>query len=166
MEPVIIDLSGNRNVSNHVLPVMGMVIIVSAILLSVINVHNFFSNKEVIRACETRIKQYRKQFENKELKTEQKEIDYLLSIIKKDLSPLIMVLTAMEECKPDRLIINELSFSESSEKIYLKGETNQVKSTSRFLTNLEKTDHFNVMLISQRVTDRQTLIFELNAEWK
>ncbi len=166
MRPVVINLSSYVNFMQKVLLIIANVMFVTALGFSVVNAYNYILKNNTIEEHKFNIVTFRKQAENKEQKKIKKELGYLISIIEKDLFPFPKVLTEIEQYKPERVDIHELTFSDNLKNIIIKGESGHFESVSIFFTKMEQSKHFTVKHIKQGIKENRNILFELAIEWK
>ena len=166
MKPVTINLSLYINIVRKVLLVTAIILGFAAFVFTAINIYGYIANRKTITEYQSRIEKLKKQAENKDQKKLKKEFNYLIPVIERDLFPLPLFLTEIEKNKPEKIDINELTFSETLKTVTIKGESNYVESVSAFLIEMEKSKHFSVNLIRQVIKEDHSILFELKAEWK
>lgn len=166
MKPVTINLSLYINILRKILLVTAIILGLAAFVFTAINIYGYIANRKTITEYQSRIEKLKKQAENKELKKLEKEFNFLIPVIERDLFSLPLFLTEIEKNKPEKIDIYELSFSETLKAVTIKGESNYVESVSDFLIAMEKSKYFSVNLIKQVIKEDRSIMFELKAEWK
>jgi hypothetical protein len=165
MKPVTINLSLYVNISKKALLVVATILTFIAFVFVAVNTYNYVSNRKIIEEYKSKVEQFQKLAENKEQKKIKKELNYLISVIEKDLFPLPQILTEIEQCKPEKVDIHRLIFSENLKNVTINGESDYVESVSAFLLAMEKSKYFSAKLIRQRIKENHSILFELKAEW-
>ncbi|MFH2059881.1 MAG: hypothetical protein ABIJ59_13385 [Pseudomonadota bacterium] len=178
MKPISINLAVKSNFWRKIsLPIAAIFAIIT-LGITVMNMNDYYANIEVIKTYELRIKEVNKRSEvkrkaaqknvidSKEDKRFKQDLNYLSDIIKKNMFALPAVLTEIERVKSDRVDINELIFSDDFMVVRIKGESNHVKSVSEFVVGMDRSNHFDIDLSKEEISDDKKIIFELKARWK
>ena len=179
MKPVNINLVNKPNVWKKIFLVLAALLCFVAIGFTTINIYNYYANKKVMLAYQTRFEKVSKQSrQNRSIeektkvltkddeKKNQQELHYLKGIITKNMFPLVEVLTQIEILKPDQIDINSLLFSKNLKTVVIKGESNNISQVSLFLKKMNTSRDFVIELSKEEINEDKRIIFELIARWR
>ena len=177
MKPVTINLVVKKNIWGKVSLGLVAIFVFATLGITLVTIYDYYANTKVIKTYESRLKEInrrsaQKKIASPEMITDKKEhektkedLNYLSTIIKKNMFPLPIVLTEIERVKPDKIDINELIFSDNFKIVTIKGESKNVDSVSRFIINLDRSNHLSIELSREEIKEDKRIIFELTARW-
>ena len=178
MKPVNINLAVKKNIQGKISLGLAAVFILAACGFIMVNIYDYNANAKVIKIYEARLKTINKRSEQEKVTARKilinreddktplrQDLNYLKTIIKKNMFPLSEVLTQIERVKPDKIDIKELIFSDNLKTIVISGASDHVAEVSDFLIAMERSNYFTTELTKEEINENSRIIFELTAKW-
>ena len=177
MKPIIVNLASRKYRWADLRTVAAFLLVCAALGFTGLNLYDYSANKRVIRQYESRLDKMEKRAQEKQkllLKAQKKEkdrekskekLDYLYSLIKKNLFSLPLVLTELERVKPEKIEIMEVQLSKDLKTANIVGKTGYVESVSTFLRDLDQSPYFSIDLARGSVDSDRNIRFTLKTNW-
>lgn len=178
MKPVNINLAVKKNIRGKISLWLAAVFVLTTCGFTMVNTYDYYANKKVVKIYEARLKIINKRSEQEKVtarkilinreddkKPLRQDLNYLKTIIKKNMFPLSEVLTQIERVKPDKIDIKELIFSDNLKTIVISGASDHVAEVSDFLIAMERSNCFTTELTKEEINENSRIIFELTAKW-
>lgn len=177
MKPIAINLVTQKNTKSKILAGGVILFAAATFAITLANAMDYYADKKVVKTYESRLREIKKRAQKqaavfvkkdvnqKEYQKAKADFKYLTGIIQKNLFPLPFVLSEIERIKTDRININALVFFKNLAGVTIKGDSTHVDSISRFIVDMEKSEHFNIELSREEIKENKKIIFELIARW-
>lgn len=173
MKPVSINLAAKKHILERLwLPLVVTFIIVGA-GVSFMSIHEYGANYKALNKFESRALQMKITLEEKQGQDKKNQPDprviekleqnhiYLNRMVEKTLFSLPGFLSELEKIKPEKLEIDEVSFSDELKVVHIKGQSDFEKPISRFILDLNKLPKLSVTLSEHEITGSRGIEFEL-----
>ncbi len=145
--------------------------------ITISTIYEYYDNNKIIKSFETKISQTNKRFKEKRKTTpqptvdghEQKQINtqlaFLSTQINQSMHSIPFILNDLEYLKPDKVNINELSFSKHLKELKIIGESRFFEEVSKFVIDMNRSRRFDVEITRESFSIDNKISFELTAKW-
>lgn len=173
MKPIYINLAAKKHLLEKVWLPLALTIIIVGAGVSFMSIHEYAANYRAISKFKIRAVQMKNTLKEKQSKNRKNQPDpkavqrleqdhlYLNQMIEKTLFSLPGFLSELEKIKPEKLEINEVSFSEGLKVINIKGRSDFEKPISQFILDLNMLPKLEVTLSKHEITGSKGIEFEL-----
>ncbi len=175
MKPVIINLVSGTGLGKQA----GLSLVIFLVLMSVgftgFNIYSCLANRKEFKTYVSILDRARaknlagneaarkKRPDKEDFRKAQAYLKDLETIMAKAMFPAAQLLDAIESAKTDSLDFEEVSLSQTSNAIILKGETLSEESVSDFLFSLARSELFKVNIRSSSIDESKKIRFEIEA---
>ncbi len=168
LKPIAINLIVKKNIQERLSLSLVAVLAVLSLGLTLVNLYDYSENIKVIKTYESRIKEISRFSEEKrkpdpEREASIKDLDYLGTLIQKNLFSVPMVLTEIENAKHDKIHILALVFLEDLLGVSIKGESDHMDAVAKFILDMDQS--FEIEVSRQEINENKKIVFELIARW-
>ncbi len=176
MKPVMINLASGNGFSKQLGLTLVIVLVWTSLGFTGFNFYSYIANQNELKAYGSILDRARekaltknevitkKRPDKEAFKQAQAYLRDLEPIVAKAMFPVFQFLDALETAKPDSLDLNEVSLSQTSNSIILKGETLSGESVSNFLFALARSELFKVGITSEAIDESKKIRFEIEAK--
>lgn len=180
MKPIPINLVEKKDIWKKISLGLAVVFVVATCGFTFVNIYDYMANTKIIQTYDTRLKEIKqrkhkkKNNENhqkamalaaKEIEKNRQTLAYYEAVIKKNMFPVLEILSLIEQNKPEKVDINGLSFSDNLKTIVINGESESDIEISRFFTKMTRSRHFESRVTKEEITEEKKILFELKVKW-
>lgn len=180
MKPIPINLVEKKDTWKKISLGLAVVVVVVTCAFTFVNVYDYMANTKTIQAYETRLQEIKQRKHKKknnakhqraiasaarEVEKNRQTLTYFQAVIKKNMFPVLEILSLIEQNKPEKVNINGLSFSDNLKTIVINGESENAIEISRFFTQMARSRYFESQVTREEITEEKKILFELKVKW-
>lgn len=180
MKPIPINLVEKKDIWKKISLGLAVVFVVVTCGFTFVNIYDYMANTKIIQTYETRLNEIKKRKHKKknnakhqqamalaarEIEKNRQTLTYFQAVIKKNMFPVLEILSLIEQNKPEKVDINGLSFSDNLKTIVITGESESAVEISRFFTQMTRSRYFESQVTREEITEEKKILFELKVKW-